>query len=199
MLGFRAATQRTASDNDRENCFCYDTHDNFSTIPSTHIQTTMRSTQLQNSPQAGDLAPDFTADSTSGKQVRLSSFRGKQNVLLAFFPLAFTGTCTKELVCFTEDFDQFAGKGIEILPISVDAIPSLREFKNKLQMKTDLLSDFKRDISRAYGVLNEDRFFANRAYFLIDKEGRVRWSHIETNNSERRENEEIFAAMHLLS
>jgi peroxiredoxin len=159
----------------------------------------MTSTQLQNSPQVGDRAPDFTADSTSGKQVTLSSFRGNQSVLLAFFPLAFTGTCTKELVCFTEDFDQFAGKGIEILPISVDATPSLREFKNKLQMKTELLSDFKRDISRAYGVLNEDRFFSNRAYFLIDKEGRIRWSHIEANNGERRDNSEILAAIQLLS
>jgi peroxiredoxin len=159
----------------------------------------MTSTQLQNSPQVGDAAPEFTAASTSGKEVSLSSFRGKRNVLLAFFPLAFTGTCTKELVCFSEDFDQFAGKGVEILPISVDSTASLREFKNKLQMKTDLLSDFKRDISRAYGVLNEDRFYSNRAYFLIDKDGRVRWSHVEGNNSERRENSEILAAIKLLS
>jgi peroxiredoxin len=156
-------------------------------------------TQLQNSPQPGDVAPDFTADSTSGNPVTLSSFRGKRNVLLAFFPLAFTGTCTKELVCFTEDFDQFAGRGVEILPISVDATPSLREFKNKLHMQTDLLSDFKREISRAYGVLNVERFFANRAYFLIDKEGRVRWSHVERNNGDRRENSEILAALQLLS
>jgi peroxiredoxin len=159
----------------------------------------MTSTQLQNSPQVGDLAPDFTAASTSGSDVSLSSFRGKRNVLLAFFPLAFTGTCTKELICFTEDFDQFAGKGVEILPISVDATPSLKEFKNKLQMKTDLLSDFRRDVSRAYGVLNEERFYSNRAYFLIDKEGRVCWSHVERNNGERRDNSEILAAIKLLS
>jgi peroxiredoxin len=159
----------------------------------------MTSTQLQISPQAGDTAPEFTAASTSGSDVSLASFRGKRNVLLAFFPLAFTGTCTKELICFTEDFDQFAGKGVEILPISVDSTASLREFKNKLQMKTELLSDFKRDISRAYGVLNEDRFYSNRAYFLIDKEGRVRWSHVEANNGQRRENSEILAAIKLLS
>src|SRR3954468_10691161 len=155
----------------------------------------MTSTQLQNSPQVGQVAPDFTAASTSGKDVTLSSFRGKRNVLLAFFPLAFTGTCTKELACFTEDFDRFAGYGVEILPISVDATPSLREFKNKLGMKTELLSDFKRDISRAYGVLNDDRFFSNRAYFLIDKAGIVRWEHVEANNGDRRENAEILAAL----
>jgi peroxiredoxin len=159
----------------------------------------MTSTQLQNTPQVGDVAPDFTAASTSGKDVSLSSFRGKRVVLLAFFPLAFTGTCTRELVCFTEDFDQFTGNGVEILPISVDSTASLKEFKNKLQMKTELLSDFKRDISRAYGVLNEERFYSNRAYFLIDKEGRVRWAHVEGNNSLRREDSEILAAIKLLS
>jgi peroxiredoxin len=159
----------------------------------------MTHTQLQDSPQIGALAPDFTAPSTSGSDVSLSSFRGKRNVLLAFFPLAFTGTCTKELICFTEDFDQFAGKGVEILPISVDATPSLKEFKNKLQMKTELLSDFRRDVSRAYGVLNEERFYSNRAYFLIDKEGRLRWSHVERNNGERRGNSEILVAIKLLS
>jgi peroxiredoxin len=159
----------------------------------------MNSTQLQNSPQAGDLAPEFTAASTSGSDVSLASFRGKSNVLLAFFPLAFTGTCTKELVCFNDDFDQFTGNGVEILPISVDSTASLREFKNKLGVKTELLSDFKRDISRAYGVLNEDRFYSNRAYFLIDRQGRVRWAHIESNNGERRDNPEILAAIKLLS
>jgi peroxiredoxin len=159
----------------------------------------MTSTELQNSPQVGDVAADFSAPSTSGKEISLASFRGKRNVLLAFFPLAFTGTCTKELVCFSEDFDQFAGKGVEILPISVDSVPTLREFKQKLQMKTDLLSDFKRDISRAYGVLNEDRFYSNRGYFLVDKSGIVVWRHVESNNSDRRENSELLAAIRLLS
>jgi mycoredoxin-dependent peroxiredoxin len=159
----------------------------------------MTDIQLQNSPQVGDVAPDFTAPSTAGSDVSLASFRGKRNVLLAFFPLAFTGTCTKELVCFTEDFDQFAGQGVEILPISVDSVPSLREFKNKLGMTTELLSDFKRDISRAYGVLNDEKFYSNRAYFLIDTSGIVRWSHVESNNSQRRDNSEILGAIKLLS
>ena len=114
-------------------------------------------------------------------------------MLLAFFPLAFTGTCTKELVCFTEDFNRFTAEGVEILPISVDSTASLREFKNKLKMKTEPLSDFKRNISRAYGVLSEDRFYSNRAYFPIDKTGKVRWRHVEANNGDRREDCEILA------
>src|ERR687884_2333155 len=130
-------------------------------------------------PSTGEGAPDFTLPSTSGNDVTLSTFRGARPVLLAFFPLAFTSVCTAELCAFSEDFDKFAGRGVEILPISVDSVPTLREFKNKLQMKTELLSDFKREVSRAYGVLNDDRFYANRAYFLIDKAGRVRWFYIE--------------------
>ncbi|MDQ6717386.1 MAG: redoxin domain-containing protein, partial [Gemmatimonadota bacterium] len=106
--------------------------------------------------------------------------------------------CSIELKCFSDDYDQFAGKGVEILPISVDSTDSLREFKNKLGMKTDLLSDFKRNISRSYGVLNEEKFYSNRAYFLIDRQGIVRWSHVEEHGGLRRENSEILAEVEKL-
>jgi len=62
-------------------------------------------------------------------------------------------------------------------------------------MQVDLLSDFKRDVSRRYGVLNEDRFFANRAYFLIDPRGTVRWAHVEASPGQRRTNQEILAKL----
>lgn len=154
--------------------------------------------QQQKVPQPGHQAPDFTAKSTSGGMITLSHFRGKKNVLLAFFPLAFTGTCSVELKCFTDDYDQFAGKDVEILPISVDSKDSLKEFKNKLGMKTELLSDFKRDVSRLYGVLNEEKFYSKRSYFLIDKAGTVRWSHVEEHGGMRRENSEILAEVEKL-
>lgn len=146
-------------------------------------------------PQAGDAAPDFTLASTSGEKTTLSSFQGRRAVLLAFFPLAFTSTCTSELCAFSDDFDGFTSADIEVLPISVDAVPSLAEYKRKYEMKTDLLSDFRREASMAYGVLREDTYFANRAYFLIDKSGVVRWAHVESSPGQRRENEEIFAAI----
>jgi peroxiredoxin len=148
---------------------------------------------MQNPPQVGSTAPDFSAKSTSGDTFTLSALRGKKNVLLAFFPLAFTGTCTKEMIAFTNDYDQFAGKDVEVVPISVDSVDSLKEFKSKLGMRTDLVSDFKRDISRAYGVLMEERFYSNRAYFLIDKQGIVRWVHVEAHPGQKRENSEILA------
>jgi mycoredoxin-dependent peroxiredoxin len=142
---------------------------------------------------AGQTAPDFTLDTTGGAPVSLSAFRGKQHVLLAFFPLAFTGTCTAELCAFSDDYSAFTSKDVAVVPISVDAVPSLKAFKAQHQMAVDLVSDFKREVARAYGVLNEDKFFANRAYILIDKQGIVRWSYVETANGQRRENAEILA------
>jgi glutaredoxin-dependent peroxiredoxin len=150
-------------------------------------------------PVAGEPAPDFSLKSTSGQQVALADFRGKQHVLLAFFPLAFTSTCTAEMCAFTEDFDDFASRDVVVLPVSVDAVPSLKEFRKQQDMKTELLSDFKREASRAYGVLNEESFHSRRAYFLIDRRGIVRWSHVEDKAGVRRENREILEQIAKLS
>lgn len=142
----------------------------------------------------GQAAPDFTLASTSGRKVTLSELRGR-TVLLAFFPLAFTSTCTAELCEMRDDYDRFEAKGVLVLPISVDAVPSLREYRKAYEMKVDLLSDFRRDASRAYGVLLEDKFYSARSYFLIDAEGIVRWMHVEQNSSERRPDSELFEAI----
>jgi mycoredoxin-dependent peroxiredoxin len=144
-------------------------------------------------PAAGETAPDFTLVTTTGQPVTLSSFRRQKNVLLAFFPLAFTNTCTEELCSFTEDYTSFEEKGVVVIPISVDAVPSLKAFKEKLNIGPEMASDFRRDTARAYGVLNEEKFFANRAYFLIDMQGIVRWSFVERVNRDRRPNSEILA------
>jgi peroxiredoxin len=143
-------------------------------------------------PSPGDLAPDFTVGSTAGA-VTLSSFRGNKHVLLAFFPLAFTSVCTAELCDFSADFDQFGGADVEVLPISVDSVPTLKEFKKKYDMKSNLLSDFKRDVSRAYGVLIPEKFHSERAYFLIDKSGHIAWRFVEKSTGDKRTNAEILA------
>jgi peroxiredoxin len=145
-------------------------------------------------PPVGSPAPDFTLPSTSGQAVTLSALRGK-NVLLAFFPLAFTSTCTAEVCAMSEDYGKFQRGNTVVLPTSVDSIPTLKEFKSKEHLTVDLLSDFKREVSRRYGVLNEAKFFSDRAYVLIDHEGVVRWAHQEANNSERRDNSELLAEM----
>src|SRR6266705_2060489 len=150
-------------------------------------------------PAVGDLAPDFTLASTAGADVTLSSFRGTQQVLLAFFPLAFTSTCTAEMCAFSEDFDQFARARTAVLPITVDSVPTLKEFKAKHAIKVDLLSDFKRQVSRAYGTLLEAKFHSNRSYFLIDREGRIRWQHTEAELKHRRDDAELLRQIEALA
>lgn len=141
--------------------------------------------------RVGAAAPDFTLPSTAGVDVTLSSFQGRRHVLLAFFPLAFTSTCTAENCAFSEDYDAFDRAGTVVLPISVDSVPTLKEYQAKHAMRQQLLSDFKREVSRAYGVLLEDRFFSRRAYFLIDREGILRWSHVETEIGYKRDDAEL--------
>lgn len=145
----------------------------------------------QTVPSAGEQAPDFTLPSTSGKDVTLSDFRGKSPVLLAFFPLAFTSTCTAELCDFRDDHDAFAAHGVTVLPISVDSVATLREYRAKLSLHTEMLSDFRREVSRRYGVLLEDKFYSARSYFLVDTDGTVRWAHVESIQGSRRDDAEI--------
>ena len=159
----------------------------------------MTTLELQKVPQAGETAPDFTASSTSGEKFTLSDRRGKKNVLLAFFPLAFTSTCTEELCEFTRAQFEFGDLDVEIVPISVDAVPSLKAYKAHESIAHDMVSDFRRGIARSYGVLNEEKLTARRSYFLIDKRGIVRWSYVEEHNGLRRLNEEILAEVAKLS
>ena len=159
----------------------------------------MTATITPSVPAVGSVAPDFTVNSTSGSPVTLSQFRGTQPVLLAFFPLAFTSVCTVEVCSFSEDYDKFAERGVVVFPISVDSVPTLREYKAKHALKIDFLSDFKRDVSRAYGVLNETKFHSERAYFLIDRDGIIRWAHVEEHTRLRRDDAEILAHIDALT
>lgn len=158
----------------------------------------MTASERAGGPRVGERAPDFTLPSTAGADVTLSGFRGKQHVLLAFFPLAFTSTCTAENCGFSQDLDEFSAVETVILPISVDSVPTLKEYKAKYQMRHDLLSDFKRDVSRCYGTLLDDKFFSRRAYFLVDKQGVLRWTHTEAALGDRREDVELLRMIHTL-
>lgn len=154
--------------------------------------------RLNAGPEIGAAAPDFTLASTAGTDVTLSSFRGRRSVLLAFFPLAFTKTCTAENCAFSEDWAAFERADAVVLPISVDSVPTLKEYRAKYGMKHDLLSDFKRDVCRAYATLLEDQFFSRRAYFLIDKQGILRWRHVEAALGDRREDGELLRQIEAL-
>ena len=80
-----------------------------------------------------------------------------------------------------------------MLPLSVDSGPTLSEFRNKHKMTHQLLSDFKREAGRAYGVLDEEKFFTKRAYFLVDKQGVLRWKHVEAELKDSRTNDQLLA------
>jgi peroxiredoxin len=149
-------------------------------------------------PGVGESAPDFSLDSTSGHRITLSELRGRKHALIAFFPLAFTSTCTAEVCDFSVELDAFTGQGVELLPISVDSVPTLREFKRKYHLRVELLSDFRREASRAYGVLLPDRFHSTRAYFLVSRDGVIRWIHVEENPGQKRSNEELLARIRSL-
>jgi peroxiredoxin len=148
-------------------------------------------------PAVGQAAPDFTLASTSGERVTLSSLRGSP-VLLAFFPLAFTNTCTAEFCEMRDDHDQFARRGVTVLPISVDSTASLNAYRAKHGFEVQMLSDFRREASRLYGVLLEDKYYSNRAYFLIDAAGTIRWEHVEHSTHDRRSDAELFDAIDAL-
>jgi peroxiredoxin (alkyl hydroperoxide reductase subunit C) len=150
-------------------------------------------------PAVGETAPDFSLPSTSDKPIALADHRGKTNVLLAFFPLAFSALCTAEMCAFRDDVEKFATADVTVIPISVDSTWALKEFKSKHTIPLDMASDFKRDVARLYGVLHPDRFFAKRSYFLIDRLGIVRWAHVEATAGERRDDAEILAQIRALT
>jgi peroxiredoxin len=149
-------------------------------------------------PPIGSLAPDFSLRSTSGQEVTLSSFRGRQHVLIAFFPLAFTRVCTAELCAFSEDYSKFTEQGAMVLGVSVDSVPTLKAYQAQEAITVYLLSDFRREVSRLYGVLDEERFHARRSYFLVDKSGMVRWVWVEETDGHRRENGELLSQLEAL-
>jgi peroxiredoxin len=128
--------------------------------------------------KVGDMAPDFTLPATTGEKVTLSSFRGKQAVVLAFFPAAFTGGCTKEMQTYQLGIDKFKGSDAAVFGISEDNTPSQQEFAKKLGLSFPLLSDFAtRKVAEEYGVLIPEYGVANRVTFVVDKDGRI--SYIE--------------------
>ena len=144
---------------------------------------------------SGTVAPDFTLPGTGGGAVTLSSFRGNRHVLLAFFPAAGTPVCTIEMCAFGEDFDRFSSADVEVLGISTDTIDKLKQFREEYALRTPLLSDIGGAVARQFGALWHSGTIANRAYFLIDKHGVIRWAHAEEHPGLRRENAEIFEAI----
>jgi mycoredoxin-dependent peroxiredoxin len=127
--------------------------------------------------EVGDLAPDFELRDQHGTPVRLSSFRGSKNVVLVFYPLAFSGVCTSEMCAIRDEFPEATRDDVEVLAVSVDSTFTIRAWSDAEHFQFELLSDFwpHGDVAAQYGVFDPERGIANRGTFIIDKDGVVRW------------------------
>ncbi len=127
--------------------------------------------------EIGDTAPDFELKDQHGSPVRLSGFRGKKNVVLVFYPLAFSGVCSGELCAMRDSFPEASSDDVEVLTVSVDSTWVHRTWAEQEGYKFALLSDFwpHGDVARSYGVFDDEKGLANRGTFIIDKDGVVRW------------------------
>lgn len=129
----------------------------------------------------GDKAPDFDLPATGPKEkVSLKDYRGKPVVLL-FYPLDFSGTCTTELCGIRDTLHDYEALGAEVLAISVDSIFAHRAWAGQEGFSFPLLSDLKRETISRYGVLDEERGFAKRSAFVIDRDGVIRYRSVSDN------------------
>jgi peroxiredoxin len=128
--------------------------------------------------EVGQAAPEFTLTSQSGEKVSLSDFRGSKNVLLMFYPFAFTRTCTGELCTLRDRYTDFVNDDTVVLSVSCDPVASIRVFAQQEGLTHPMLSDFwpHGAVASAYGAFLEDKGFATRASFVIDKDGILRWA-----------------------
>ncbi|MBI1341462.1 MAG: redoxin domain-containing protein [Terrimonas sp.] len=133
-------------------------------------------------------APDFSLYDTEKKKISLSSLRGN-NVLLLFFPQAFTGVCTKELCSIRDNIGFYEHTHAKVLGISVDSVFTLAKYKEEQQYNFPLLSDFNKEVSEQYGSLYTDwildmKGVSKRSAFLIDKNGLVKYAEVLENAGE---------------
>ena len=130
----------------------------------------------------GQAAPEFTLYNTDKNKVSLAGYRGK-NILLLFFPQAFTSTCTKELCAVRDDIGRYSNINAEVIGISVDSLFTLNKYKEEQQYNFSLLSDFNKEVSALYGALYTDwildmKGVSKRAAFIVDKHGMLAYTEV---------------------
>jgi peroxiredoxin len=126
----------------------------------------------------GQSAPEFTLKDQHQKEVKLSDFAGKKKVVLVFYPLDWSPTCTNEHACFVNDMKQFETLDAEVLGVSVDSVWSHKAYAEKMGIKYSLLADFhpRGAMSEKYGVYLPEKGITGRSIFIIDKHGKVVWA-----------------------
>ena len=125
----------------------------------------------------GSPAPQFSLTNQHGENISLADYKGKKNVVVLFYPFAFSGICTGELCGLRDDLAAFQNENVELIAISCDPMYAQKAFAEKEGYKFPVLADFwpHGAAAKAYGVFNEDRGCAIRGTFIIDKEGILRW------------------------
>ncbi len=125
----------------------------------------------------GQTAPDFTLLNQEKKEVKLSDFAGKKNVVLVWYPLDWSPTCTNEHVCFVNEMKAFETLDAEVLGVSVDSVWSHKAFAEKMGIHYSLLADFhpRGAMSEKYGVYMADKGITGRAIAIVNKAGKVAW------------------------
>ncbi|MPY84826.1 MAG: redoxin domain-containing protein [Actinophytocola sp.] len=130
--------------------------------------------------EVGSQAPDFTLNDYNKQPVTLSDFRGDKPVLLVFYPFAFSGICQGELCQLRDEFDDYAGNGVQVLGVSVDTPFSLKAWADQQGYQFPLLSDFwpHGEVAQKYGVFNDKAGLAVRGTFLIGTDGVVQFAEV---------------------
>lgn len=144
--------------------------------------------------EIGDEAPDFVLKDQDQKEVKLSDFRGKKNVVLAFYPLDWSPICTNENKCLTNDLPKFQDKETEVFGISIDSTWSHKAWADALGLKHRLLSDMKREAVKNYGLYLEDANIGKRATVIVDKNGKIRYKKVQEILTAR-DNNDILKAL----
>lgn len=152
--------------------------------------------------EVGSIAPEFSLYSSDKKQVSLSDYKDK-NVLLLFFPLAFTSVCTKELCNVRDNISVYNNSDATVLAISVDSPQTLAKFKENEKLNFTLLSDFNKTVSRDFGSLYETfamdmKGVSKRSAFVIGKDGRVKYAEVLENAGEEPNYEAINKSLEVL-
>jgi len=123
------------------------------------------------------MAPDFELVNQHGQKISLSSYQGKKNVVVIFYPFAFSGICTGELCSLRDDLAAFQNEKVELISISCDPMYANKVFAEQEGYKFQVLSDFwpHGEIAKAYGVFDENRGCATRGSFIIGTDGKIKW------------------------
>jgi len=139
--------------------------------------------------KVGDTAPDFTLKDQDQKDVKLSDFKGKKNVVLAFYPLDWSPVCTGENKCLTDDFPNFQQSNAEVFGVSADSFFSHKAWADALGLKHRLLADMHRAVSKQYGLYFEPLNCSKRATVIVDKNGKVAYVKVQEIKTARDDKE----------